>query len=1067
MLKRFTVLLLALFACSAFAEGFLRTPDGCIEAGGAKFRLSVFRSNWIPVDQGVEGVVTFPGEGATPTDAGMKRIGKFNLTADYSFDLTEIIDNRSEQELRIQYLFSTAAKSPTQLFAYKTYIPMENYEQNPVVVDGKPCLLEGKTQVSTSGKLIRIPVKNGVVEISGKGKRQVILTREGRNLRINYVFGYAGYRKTSVDMTLKFIPYKTTPVDLSSVVNMGFKDETADDKKGGWTDQGAENDLSMIKSGTQNMGGISFNIINAEQNGGKSCFAMAGAARPNFAKQAKVSVPSLSGQYLYLLNGLAWAPGNGTPVGKIVVSYSDGTSSSHILKCNEDTGNFWNPRDLKNANVVWKAQNSSAMIGLYATKIPLQNKPVTSLEFVSQNQVWMIVAASIGTAAEKRPEAQAVTLKANADWMPFSWDFNIVKGSAADGSFLLDAPAGKYGVLKVVGDRFEFEKRPGESVRFWGANICNASMWHDDEKDAIAMLDNIASRGYNIIRLHHFDWGLFTAGGKHDVINPDVQKKMDFLVSEAKKRGIYITLDLYTIRNIKTEKYGVLSPRDYKRLCYIDRDVRNDLIRRTKDMLGHRNPYTGLTWAEDPAFAMINLINEGTLTSLVMSMPEKYAPLWEKALAEYASKNNITLTASNKLQVQNEYITWLGKDFFDELKKEIRALGGRMPLCDQNYASPSDGTREYYDYVDTHLYWCHPQAVGKQTWGLPTFVSISSPVAAFAGGIKDVFYARYTGKPMVVSEWGYCYPNPHSFEGEFLMSAYSSLQGYNGLMQFCYSENQIGKDLKKCFGVFLLDNNPGHALSSLAGSLMFLRGDIASAKEQVLATPQSAAGVQLPLIMRVGLVSKFAPANLPLALGAEQKWDKTNHLQIRKKSDAQFIADVKKAVGLAANPVLKDGTIASATGELKLNAKKRRFQAVSPKSEAVILDKNDYAKGKFMRVKNGKTNAVFYIGSLDNKPLTESKRMMLIHLTDIKNEGIVFSDSTMTVIKDWGSSKLLLRKNIAEIGLAASGDYQLFACAANGKHLAEIPLKRNGNEQVFKADNSVSGGVMLYELVRK
>ena len=125
MLKRFTVLLLALFACSAFAEGFLRTPDGCIEAGGAKFRLSVFRSNWIPVDQGVEGVVTFPGEGATPTDAGMKRIGKFNLTADYSFDLTEIIDNRSEQELRIQYLFSTAAKSPTQLFAYKTYIPME------------------------------------------------------------------------------------------------------------------------------------------------------------------------------------------------------------------------------------------------------------------------------------------------------------------------------------------------------------------------------------------------------------------------------------------------------------------------------------------------------------------------------------------------------------------------------------------------------------------------------------------------------------------------------------------------------------------------------------------------------------------------------------------------------------------------------------------------------------------------------------------------------------------------------------------------------------------------------
>ena len=47
------------------------------------------------------------------------------------------------------------------------------------------------------------------------------------------------------------------------------------------------------------------------------------------------------------------------------------------------------------------------------------------------------------------------------------------------------------------------------------------------------------------------------------------------------------------------------------------------------------------------------------------------------------------------------------------------------------------------------------------------------------------------------------------------------------------------------------------------------------------------------------------------------------------------------------------------------------------------------------------------------------------------------------------------------------GEYRLFAGAANGKRLAEVPLKRNRSELVFKADDSVYGGVMLYELVRK
>ena len=59
------------------------------------------------------------------------------------------------------------------------------------------------------------------------------------------------------------------PLDLSSGANSAFADETADDRRGGWTDQGA-NDLRLLKSGVQTLGGVPFSILDDGRSGGKS-----------------------------------------------------------------------------------------------------------------------------------------------------------------------------------------------------------------------------------------------------------------------------------------------------------------------------------------------------------------------------------------------------------------------------------------------------------------------------------------------------------------------------------------------------------------------------------------------------------------------------------------------------------------------------------------------------------------------------------------------------------------------------------------------------------------------------
>lgn len=1055
---------------TVWAESFQRTPDGCLNANGVKFGLTLCKNDWTTVDQEREDVVSFLGEGGQNSSEGIRRDGTFRLTSENTFQLTEIIENRSDNEMRIQYILSSDKPGPVELFTYQTYLDFDSYQKRPILLDGIPVVMGGKSQVSTEGKIVQIPQKNGILEIKG-AKRQVILTVADGKVRMRLVFGYKGWRKAHLDLVFRFIPYELKSVDMDSVMNMGFKDHLANDRKGGWTDQGPDNDLSMMKSGMQKMDGIPFKITDPAKNSGKSCLAIRGAARPYFAETAKVQVPNISGQTLFLLNALAWAPPEGTTAGKVVIYYSDGEKKSVMLKCGTDTGNFWNPRELKNAHVVWNAQNGEASIGLYATRIPLAEKPVRTLEFVSENQVWMILAATIGTAEETAQEEKSVTMTPNQDWIPLVWQFAVEKGSVTDLSFLMDAPAGKHGFLKINGDHFEFEKQPGKAVRFWGCNIAERAHWYENEQDTLMMLDDIASRGYNILRFHHFDWGLTSRSGSSDQIIPEVLNKMDFLFAEAKKRGLYITLDLFTIRWPKIPKYKQLNPSDYKLFCYFDKEVRQDLIRLSKELLGHRNPYTGLTWAEDPALAMINLINEGTLSINAYRASERCKPIIDAAFAKYLKERNLTVSEENRNRYFDEFLTFSGKEFFDDLKRELGSIGVRIPLCDQNFGIPTSGTREHYDYVDTHFYWSHPTYIGKKMWALPSYTSAASPIAANAGGVKDIFFSRISGKPMVISEWNFCYPNPHFFEGAFLTAGYAALQGYSGLMQFCYAggeQKNVSHQIP--LGSFLLSNNPLHALSSRAGALLFLRGDVSPAKEELLVTENSAStlGAQLPLVMRCALLSKLGSSKAPVIITQNETLKEKGCKQIVRTANETFFPTVRQAVGLKQEPFLPDGTVVSATGELRLNSKTQLFQIITSRSEAILLAKEKQSEGRFLCVANGNTAAAVYAGSLDAKALPESGRILLLHLTDLKNDGAVFADSSMTILKDSGKETLLLRKNQVKVELAYRHPCDLYACEISGKRLWKIPVKNKAGKISFTMNNFVNGkAILLYELVRK
>ena len=50
-------------------------------------------------------------------------------------------------------------------------------------------------------------------------------------------------------------------IDIRKAANSTYSDETANDDKGGWTDQGAANDLRMFKPGLVTKHGVPFRTI--------------------------------------------------------------------------------------------------------------------------------------------------------------------------------------------------------------------------------------------------------------------------------------------------------------------------------------------------------------------------------------------------------------------------------------------------------------------------------------------------------------------------------------------------------------------------------------------------------------------------------------------------------------------------------------------------------------------------------------------------------------------------------------------------------------------------------------
>ena len=181
---------------------------------------------------------------------------------------------------------------------------------------------------------------------------------------------------------------------------------------------------------------------------------------------------------------------------------------------------------------------------------------------------------------------------------------------------VLARPAGADGLIRVDGAHFVNDRG---TVRFWGVNLCMGANFLEKEA-ASAMARRMASFGINLVRLHHMDmreiWG--TNFPKQLEFDPEKLDRLDWLIAELKRNGIYVNINLQCSRKFTEEdgfpEYDLRPDHDKGLDNFMPRMI--ELQKKyARDLLTHVNPYTKMSYLEDPCVAMVEINNENSIVS--------------------------------------------------------------------------------------------------------------------------------------------------------------------------------------------------------------------------------------------------------------------------------------------------------------------------------------------------------------------------------------------------------------------------------------------------------------------
>jgi hypothetical protein len=651
------------------------------------------------------------------------------------------------------------------------------------------------------------------------------------------------------------------------------------------------------------------------------------------------------------------------------------------------------------------------------------------------------------------------TTFAQSDLKPFVMNHRAAGASPADVSFLLDAPAGKTGFVRIQNGHLA--KGDGTRLRLWGVHLTDwsrGSVLLPPKEDTPMWAATLARYGVNCVRLHFLDLdaprGIIASGGSDSRgFDPIQLDRLDFLVAELKKRGIYVDLNLNVGRSYKAGD-GV---QDFDKIRWAKGMTLYDpkLIALQKEyakqILTHVNPYTETEYRNEPAVAIVEIVNENGLwvgfnapteyyneeltTQYNAWLQAKLTPAAVQGLREITGVGaetqiprlkgpEVAAAPKERFTAEMNFIAETETKFYVDMARYLKdTLGVKVPItgtADHSHTGssyPMLTALTKLDILDGHVYWQHP--------GSPPPVNTPMVNDPLQSTVVQLSRTAVAGKPYTVSEFNHPFPNDWGSEGIPILAAYAAFQNWDAIILYTF-EPKRDADWKPYVGdPFDISLDPVRMTQMAVGALTFLRGDVRPATqtivrnytreqvfdsrllgraEQPYFTPGFSAAVPLLHGTRIG--SFDGPATVPMAVSEV----------------TTLISDTKE---------LAWRTSPDKTGLVTVE---------TDRTQALI----GFVKANGRSVKNLSAQidnafATIVLSSLDASSLSRTSRMLLSAGSRVSNTGLKWNaDRTRTV--DQGGSPSLIEPVTGAIvlrGLSGATAVSAVALDGSGKQIGE------------------------------
>lgn len=892
--------------------------------------------------------------------------------------------------------------------------------------------------------------------------------------------------------------------DLAPAANMGFVDDAAGDGSGGWSDQGPDNSFDGFPVARTAFAGIPFRIVDPAANAGKAIVSFRHQSLPRAPEQVVVRLPPGSaGRWLYLLHSSCWG---GQPDGTVVGTAAVGGRTVEI-QAGRDIADWWMPNGKANAVVAVTRANQSAQVGAYVSRFDLGAEVAAdSITLTTTGKaLWIVIAATLSgrdlPLAAEDDARRPLTIAAGPDWKAIDTGDMVIKpGTALDFSAWNGSePAGSRGRVVARPDgHLAFASAPDAPVRFLGAVVMpELEVGGMSPAEIVQLAEAIRRQGYNIVRPHFLD-NMLTPEGvpAGQWFAPDRLERWDLLVSELKKRGIYIYLDAMTHWSGYTAGYA-WSPEakalDFKKRIWGDPAVRKHWSEAVRALLTHRNPHTGTTLAEDPQLAVVLPFNEQEHNLFAWGIPDSIRPGWRTFLEQrYGSLDHLReawgrdpqVAAFADLPLFTTADIWnkgqLGRDIAEYLMqgeaelvgfftRELRAMGYQGLITHFDYLQ---NMRYVYarggvDLVSMHGYHAHPS--GYKDPG--SKVSQASQLGDAANWWRGIQSVRHAGKPFMVTEYQTAYWNRYRHEEGLVAGSYAALQGIDGMFQFSWPVMPKGRVIWP----FYVGADPVSRASAVVAGLLWAERRIAEAphrvdlvltRSDVVARPEagvdgdrSRLGLLTGLAMAVEGSTRGTPAALSIPFGDGAR------IAAEKMVVATVDASGGGIVGLAgqlrARGILpadnrsdpEKGLFESETGEILLDVRARGM-AVHGRGIAAVTVKPPALPAAVagLRVIAASTPAAITVADLAGGAVASGRRLLLVVATDARNSGEIYDDQDGTTLRKVGTLPVLLRTGTFSIAIDR---------AAGAPALVAWSLALDGTRQDRLPVVAIDGGLRL------